>query len=99
MSTPRKRSDTIGGLGRSPARREPPPPPRPPIDPPAERYGIRKFIHGALFENLGLKFLSMVLLLDLNEEEADVPHRPARLYKFNFDKYEQRKKRYLGIGF
>ncbi|MEC5147470.1 NUDIX domain-containing protein [Chitinophaga sp. 212800010-3] len=49
--------------------------------------------------NFRKKFLSMDLLLDLNEEEADVPHRPARLYKFNFDKYEQRKKRYLGIGF
>ena len=49
--------------------------------------------------NFRKKFLSMDLLVDLNEEEEDVPHRPARLYKFNFDKYEQRKKRYLGIGF
>ncbi|SHM28939.1 8-oxo-dGTP diphosphatase [Chitinophaga jiangningensis] len=49
--------------------------------------------------NFRKKFLSMDLLMDLNEEEADVPHRPAKLYKFNFDKYDQRKKRYLGIGF
>lgn len=49
--------------------------------------------------NFRKKFLSMDLLMDLNEEEEDVPHRPARLYKFNFDKYDQRKKRYLGIGF
>ncbi|HEY5947557.1 MAG TPA: CdaR family protein [Kofleriaceae bacterium] len=60
---PRKRPDTISGLGRSPGRREPAPPPRPPIDAPLERYGIRKFIHGALFDNLGLKFLSMVLAI------------------------------------
>ncbi|MFY0253326.1 NrtR DNA-binding winged helix domain-containing protein [Chitinophaga sp. 30R24] len=49
--------------------------------------------------NFRKKFLSMDLLMDLNEEEADVPHRPARLYKFDFDKYEQCKKPYLGIGF
>lgn len=49
--------------------------------------------------NFRKKFLSMDLLMDLNEEEEDVPHRPAKLYKFNFDKYDQRKKRYLGIGF
>jgi len=49
--------------------------------------------------NFRKKFLSMDLLIDLNEEEDDVPHRPARLYKFNFEKYDQRKKRYLGIGF
>jgi YbbR domain-containing protein len=60
--TTRKRSDTIGGLGRAPARAPRTEPPRAP-DPPAERRGIRKFIHGALFDNLGLKFLSMVLAL------------------------------------
>ncbi|WP_217602718.1 NUDIX domain-containing protein [Chitinophaga sp. GbtcB8] len=49
--------------------------------------------------NFRKKFLSMDLLVDLHEEEDDVPHRPARLYKFNFEKYDQRKKRYLGIGF
>jgi len=49
--------------------------------------------------NFRKKFLSMDLLVDLHEEEDDVPHRPARLYKFNFEKYDQRKKKYLGIGF
>jgi len=57
---PRKRPDTIGNLGRTPARKDPV---TPPVDPPQERYGIRKFIHGAMFENLGLKFLSMVLAI------------------------------------
>ncbi len=49
--------------------------------------------------NFRKKFLSMDLLIDLNEEEDDVPHRPARLYKFNFEKYDMKKKRYWGIGF
>ncbi|HEU4551749.1 MAG TPA: NUDIX domain-containing protein [Chitinophaga sp.] len=49
--------------------------------------------------NFRKKFLSMDLLVDLHEEEDDVPHRPARLYKFNFEKYDQQKKRDLGIGF
>jgi YbbR domain-containing protein len=91
MSTPRKRSDTIGGLGRSPARREPTPPPRPPIDPPAERYGIRKFIHGALFENLGLKFLSMVLaitvfLLVNTDRDREISARVGVSYTLPDDK-------------
>jgi 8-oxo-dGTP diphosphatase len=45
--------------------------------------------------NFRKKFLSMDLLIDLNEEEDDVPHRPARLYKFNFDKYDMKRKRYF----
>ncbi len=49
--------------------------------------------------NFRKKFLSMDLLVDLNEDEKNVKHRPARLYKFNFEKFDQRKRRYLGIGF
>lgn len=45
--------------------------------------------------NFRKKFLSMDLLIDLNEEEDDVPHRPARLYKFNFEKYDTKRKRYF----
>lgn len=45
--------------------------------------------------NFRKKFLSMDLLIDLNEEEDDVPHRPARLYEFNFEKYEMKKKKYF----
>lgn len=61
----RKRHDTIGALGRAPARQNRPVTPTPPpqVEPPHESYGIRKFVHGALFDNLGLKFLSMVLAI------------------------------------
>jgi len=45
--------------------------------------------------NFRKKFLSTDLLIDLNEEEDDVPHRPARLYKFNFEKYDMKRKRYF----
>lgn len=58
----RKRSETIGTLGRAPARQRPtmsvPPP-----DPPPERASIRRWLRGALLENLGLKALSMILAI------------------------------------
>ena len=75
----RQRSQTIGTLGRSPARqgREPsiqPPPSRAPEPPPAERGAIRRWLHGAFAENLGLKFLSMVLAITVfllvNDDKA-----------------------------
>jgi 8-oxo-dGTP diphosphatase len=49
--------------------------------------------------NFRKKFFSMDLLVDLNEMEQDVPHRPGKLYRFNFDKYEKRKKKWVGIDF
>lgn len=49
--------------------------------------------------NFRKKFLSTGLLTDLNEEEEDVPHRPARLYEFNAEKFDPRRKGYLGIDF
>jgi YbbR domain-containing protein len=58
----RPRSQTIGTLGRAPARvSRPPQPARSPVDPPPERGAVRRWLRGALFDNLGLKFLSMVL--------------------------------------
>lgn len=70
----RARSDTIGNLGRVPARTigagsrpttPTPPRPLPPTPTPDPRRdrdgGVWRWIQGALFENLGLKFLSMVL--------------------------------------
>jgi len=60
----RQRSQTIGTLGRAPARvsRPPQPPARSPVGPPPpERGAVRRWLRGALFDNLGLKFLSMVL--------------------------------------
>lgn len=61
----RNRSETIGRLGRAPARQSQPLPknlPSPPVSPPPpERGVIRRWLHGAFFDNVGLKFLSMVL--------------------------------------
>lgn len=59
----RKRSETIGSYGRAPARRPTAPTPKPPIDQPPERGAVRRFIHGALFENVGLKALSLILAI------------------------------------
>jgi len=49
--------------------------------------------------NFRKKFFSMDLLVDLNEMEQDVPHRPGKLYKFNYEKYENREKKWGGIDF
>ena len=57
----RNRSETLSSLGRSPARTSVPPPSRRPDDDQPDRGALRRWIHGALFENVGLKFLSMVL--------------------------------------
>lgn len=56
----RARSQTIGTLGRAPARATVPPPVAPPPLPP-ERGAVRRWLQSAMFENVGLKFLSMVL--------------------------------------
>lgn len=49
--------------------------------------------------NFRKKFFSMDFLQDTGEEEQDVPHRPGKLYKFDFAKYEKNKKIWPGIGF
>lgn len=49
--------------------------------------------------NFRKKFASMDLLIDVNEMEQDVPHRPGKLYKFNFEKYERSKRKWVGIDF
>lgn len=49
--------------------------------------------------NFRKKFASMGLLIDINEMEQDVPHRPGKLYKFNFEKYEKNKRKWIGIDF
>ena len=41
--------------------------------------------------NFRKKILSMDLLIDLDEMQEGVAHRPARLYKFDRDKYEEFK--------
>ena len=58
----RNKSETIGAMGRAPARQgRSSLPPLPPAEKEPERGAIRRWFHGALFDNLGLKFLSMVL--------------------------------------
>jgi 8-oxo-dGTP diphosphatase len=49
--------------------------------------------------NFRKKFASMDLLIDINEMEQDVPHRPGKLYKFNFEKYKKGKRKWVGIDF
>jgi 8-oxo-dGTP diphosphatase len=49
--------------------------------------------------NFRKKFASMDLLIDINEMEQDVPHRPGKLYKFNFEKYARSKRKWVGIDF
>ena len=49
--------------------------------------------------NFRKKFFSMDFLIDTGEYEDDVNHRPGRLYRFDFDKYHQNKKRWTGIEF
>ncbi len=49
--------------------------------------------------NFRKKFASMDLLIDTGEMEQDVPHRPGKLYKFNFEKYEGSKRKWIGIDF
>lgn len=49
--------------------------------------------------NFRKKFFSMEILTDMDEIEQNVPHRPGKLYKFDYDKYELKKKKWLGIDF
>ena len=39
--------------------------------------------------NFRKKILAMEFVMDLNESQANVAHRPARLYEFNRSKYDQ----------
>jgi YbbR domain-containing protein len=56
-----KRQPTIGALGRTSARPSKQQPAMPPPEQGPERGAVRRWVHGALFDNLLLKFLSMVL--------------------------------------
>ncbi len=49
--------------------------------------------------NFRKKFFAMDLLTDLDEVETDVTHRPGKLYQFNFNKYQNKKKSWAGIDF
>jgi 8-oxo-dGTP diphosphatase len=50
--------------------------------------------------NFRKKFFSMDLLEDTQEVERNVPHRPGKLYRFNYEKYRQKERRkWTGIDF
>lgn len=49
--------------------------------------------------NFRKKFFAMDFLVDMEEIEQNVPHRPGKLYKFDYAKYEKRKKTWSGIDF
>jgi 8-oxo-dGTP diphosphatase len=49
--------------------------------------------------NFRKKFFAMDFLVDINEMEQEVPHRPGKLYNFNYSKYEKKKKKWVGIDF
>lgn len=49
--------------------------------------------------NFRKKFFAMDFLVDMNEIEKNVPHRPGKLYKFDYAKYEKQKKKHSGIDF
>ena len=88
----RPRSQTIGALGRTPARpSRQQPAVKPPGETPPERGAVRRWIHGALFDNLLLKFLSMVLavtvfLLVNTDKDNDITVRAALEYVYPQDR-------------
>lgn len=49
--------------------------------------------------NFRKKFFSMDFLIDLDEIEQNVPHRPGKLYRFDYEKYKKRQKKLGGIDF
>lgn len=49
--------------------------------------------------NFRKKFFNMDFLIDTGEYENDVSHRPGKLYQFNFKKYEESKRSWVGIDF
>ena len=49
--------------------------------------------------NFRKKFFSMEILTDMDEIEQNVPHRPGKLYRFDYDKYHKKKKKWMGIDF
>ncbi|HTN08758.1 NUDIX hydrolase [Agriterribacter sp.] len=50
--------------------------------------------------NFRKKFFSMGLLIDTGILESNVPHRPGKLYRFDYEKYgSMKRKKWLGIDF
>jgi hypothetical protein len=89
----RQRSVTVSGLGRAPARQTPKQPVHSPRQdpPPGERSPLGRWIHSALFDNVGLKFLSMVLaitvfLLVNTDRDREITARVGVSYTLPDDK-------------
>jgi YbbR domain-containing protein len=88
----RQRSQTIGTLGRSPARQAGPASPLPPPHEPGPTHGaIRQWLHGAVFDNTGLKFLSLILavtvfLLVSTDKDHEINVRVPIKYDYPPDK-------------
>jgi len=65
-----------------------------------EKFSLRELqslyesIHGTKLDrrNFRKKFFLMDWLVDVNELEQDVPHRPGKLYRFNTDRFSAGKK-------
>lgn len=65
-----------------------------------EKFSLRELqslyesIHGTKLDrrNFRKKFFLMDWLIDVNELETDVPHRPGKLYRFNADRFSDGKK-------
>ena len=49
--------------------------------------------------NFRKKFFAMDILVDVDEIEKDVHHRPGKLYRFDYTKYGKKKKKWSGIDF
>ncbi len=48
--------------------------------------------------NFRRKLKSLDILLDVNENQTDVSHRPAKLYTFDKEKYDKKKVRGFNLG-
>lgn len=84
----RTKPDTLSSLGRAPARTTVPEPP-PPLPP--DRSAIRRWIRAALFDNIALKLLSMVLavtvfLLVSTDRDREIVARIGVSYTLPDDK-------------
>lgn len=88
----RPRSETIGSLGRAPARSQKLPTiPSPPPPPESHKGPVREWFRGALFDNVGLKFLAMVLaitvfLLVNTDRDREISARVGVSYTLPDDK-------------
>ncbi|MBX3162740.1 MAG: hypothetical protein KF773_42655 [Deltaproteobacteria bacterium] len=92
----RQRSQTIGTLGRAPARQSSPQPvtPVPPREPDRDDAGpgpLRRWMRGAIFDNPGLKFLSLILavtvfLLVSTDKDREITVRVPVKYDYPADK-------------